>query len=264
MTPEASPLMKVPVLLFHDVSPDAEGNAPDITISPERFREIVAWLAAHGYTGITACDWLNAQNGQGTLPEKPIVITFDDAYANIATHALPVLQSYGFRATVFVVTRLIGGTSEWDAPMWRSLPLMDADQIRTWAASRMEFGSHSHNHYNLAMLTESELAREVAKSQDELASIVGAPIVSFAYPYGANNETVRQAVSQRYSLGFTVRKGVVTPGADPMLCCRIEVTPDYSPARLGLYLRLVSSPKLLRSLRLMRPLLPPKFRTASR
>ena len=111
-------MIKVPVLLFHDVSPDAEGNAPDITISPERFREIIAWLAARGYTGITARDWLNAQKGQGTLPEKPVVITFDDAYANIANTPFRYSILRVPRHSV-VVTRLVGGTNEWDTPKWR-------------------------------------------------------------------------------------------------------------------------------------------------
>ncbi|MGA2992556.1 MAG: polysaccharide deacetylase family protein [Candidatus Korobacteraceae bacterium] len=256
--------MKVPVLLFHDVSPDAAGKAPGITIAPERFREIIAWLAAHGYTGISARDWLNAQNRKGTLPEKPIVITFDDAYASITDYALPILQSHGFRATVFVVSGLIGGASEWDAHTWRPLPLMDAEQIRAWAASGIEFGSHSRNHCDLTTLTESDLLRETATSQDELASIVGSPIMSFAYPYGSHNKAIRQIVSQKYSLAFTVVKGVVTPDIDPMLCCRIEVLPNYSPLRVGLYLRLASSARLLRSIRLVRPLLLPRFRTVQR
>ena len=156
---------RVPALLFHDVSPESAGNAPGITVSPKQFHELISCLAARGYTGISAREWLHSRNGSGVLPAKPIVITFDDAYANIAEHALPILQSQGFRATVFAVTSLIGRSNEWDTPKFRSLPLMDAEQIRAWAAAGMEFGSHSCTHPDLTKLTDSELRQEIVRSR---------------------------------------------------------------------------------------------------
>ncbi len=256
---------RIPALLFHDVSPESAGKAPGITVSPGQFRELIGWLAARGYTGISAREWLQALNGTGVLPAKPIVITFDDAYANIAEHALPVLQSQGFRATVFVVTSLIGQTNEWDTPKWRSLPLMDVGQIRAWAASGMEFGSHSCTHPDLTRLTDSELRREIVRSRDELASVIGAPVVSFAYPFGRHNERVRQIVSQTYNLAFSTERGLVTPNTNPMLCCRTEVFPRYSPGRVGLYLRFASAAGLYDRLkRSLRPFLFPQPQTARR
>ena len=251
--------MKVPVLLFHDVSEDVLGKAPNITISPKRFRDLISRIAASGYTAISARDWLNAQNGRRALPKKPVVITFDDAYASIAEHALPVLKSYGFSATVFVVTGLIGRTNEWDAPPWRSLPLMNAGQLRFWAASGIDFGSHSSKHHDLTKLSDSELAHDISSSRDELARIVGDPIVSFAYPWGRHNETIRRVVSQTFPLAFSIQEGVVTPNTDPMLCCRVEVGPNYSPLRVSLWLRFASSlGSLLRLWRSLRPVIAPQ------
>jgi peptidoglycan/xylan/chitin deacetylase (PgdA/CDA1 family) len=247
--------MKIPVLLFHDVSPEAAGKAPNITITPERFREIVAWLADHGYTGVSARDCLQGESRREAISGKPVVITFDDAYASIAEHALPVLKSYGFRATVFVVTSLIGRTNEWDTPKWRALPLMDADQIRAWAACGIEFGSHSCRHYDLTTLGESELRREIAPSHDELANVTGEPVVSFAYPFGEHNRTVRRVVAQTFPLAFTTYKGVVTPNTDPMLCARIEIMPNHTARRVGLYLQFAEAAGLWgRMLRSARPL----------
>ena len=256
---------RIPALLFHDVSAESAGKAPGITVSPEQFRELIGWLGARGYTGITAREWLQALNGTGKLPAKPIVITFDDAYANIAEHALPVLQSQGFRATVFVVTSLIGRTNEWDTPKFRSLPLMDARQIRAWAASGMEFGSHSCTHPDLTSLNEAELQREITLSRDELASVIAAPVVSFAYPFGRHDERVRRIVSQTYNLAFSIERGLVTPDGDPMRCCRTEIFPRYSPGRVGLYLRFASAAGLYDRLkRSLRPLLFPQPQTARR
>lgn len=258
----ATSLMKVPALLFHDVSQDVVGKVPYITLSPERFRGIISWLAASGYTGISARDWLNALNGTRVLPKKTVVITFDDAYASIAEHALPVLKSYGFSATVFVVTGLVGRTNEWDTPKWRSLALMDAEQLRFWAASGVEFGSHSCQHHDLTKLTDVELAHDISSSRDELARLVGDPIVSFAYPYGLHNETVRRIVSQTFRLAFSIQEGVLTPHTDPMLCCRVEIGPSYSLLRVSLSLRFASFLGLLARLRCsLRPVMAPQLRT---
>jgi len=256
--------MKVPALLFHNVSPDPRGSAPGITISPDQFRELIAWLARSGYTGISARDWLNAQNGKAVLPRKPVVVTFDDGYASIAEYALPVLRSHGFHATVFVVTGLIGRTNEWDTPRWRTLKLMDADELRFWATCGVEFGSHSVKHHDLTKLTLSELTHDIPSSCDELAGIVGGQIVSFAYPYGRHNETVRRVVSKSFPLAFVAHKGTVESKTDPMLCCRIGVLPNYSPERVGLYLRFASSVGFFaRWLRPVRRVVFPKIKAAA-
>jgi peptidoglycan/xylan/chitin deacetylase (PgdA/CDA1 family) len=248
-------LMRVPVLLFHDVSTETAGKYPGITISPARFRELMARLATRGYSGISARDWLYARDtGQG-LPNKPVLITFDDAYRSIAEHALPILAAYGFRATVFVVTDLIGRSNEWDRPRWRGLPLMDLQQIRAWSTRGMEFGSHGTRHHDLTALAAEELLHEIQSSQHQLASVVGAPIVSFAYPFGRYNGAVQRVVAETYRLAFTIEQGTLNLKTSPMRCCRTEVMPNYTPLRVELYLRFASVVgvwgRLSRSLRLL-------------
>lgn len=201
----------------------------------------MAWLAAAGYTGVSARDWWTAKNAGGVFPPKPVIITFDDGYESITQYALPVVKYYGFSATVFVVTSLIGHTNEWDRPKWRSLSLMDAEQVRSWSADGIEIGSHSSQHQDLTKMTTSELKREMSFSHDQLADIIGKRVVSFAYPYGRHNRTVRRMASQIFPLAFSVQKGVITPRTDPMRCCRTEVMPSFSPQRMGLYLRFPSS-----------------------
>ncbi len=155
--------MSISALLFHDVSPDLEGKPPSNTLSPDRFQQLMRRLAKAGYTGISARDWWNAHHGGPALPRKPVVITFDDGYSSITDHALPVLRSLGFRATVFIVTSCIGGNNEWDCA-WGKVPLMDADQIRYWDGFGMEFGSHSAKHRDLTQMEPSELERDIRMS----------------------------------------------------------------------------------------------------
>ncbi|MGA9427849.1 MAG: glycosyltransferase, partial [Terracidiphilus sp.] len=105
---------RCPVLLYHHVGPLREGTYHQLTISAKAFARQIRWLARRGYTGILPSDWLRwLRDGTG-LPRKPIMITFDDGYADIAQYALPILRRYGFGATVFIVTARTGGTNTWD------------------------------------------------------------------------------------------------------------------------------------------------------
>ena len=105
-----------------------------MTVSPAKFEQQIRWLARRGFQGICPRDWLQwLREGKG-LPDKPILLTFDDAYADTAEYALPILKKYGFGAAVFVVTERLGGTNTWDeAEGCGTLHLMTAEQIRYWA-----------------------------------------------------------------------------------------------------------------------------------
>ncbi len=228
--------MDASVLLFHDVSPDLEGKFPGNTLSPDRFQQLMRRLAKAGYTGVSARDWWDAHHGGPALPRKPVVITFDDGYSSITDHALPVLRSLGFRATVFIVTNRIGGINEWDSE-WRKLPLMDADQIRYWAALGIEFGSHSARHRDLTQMTPHELEQDISLSKDELSNLLQTRVTSFAYPWGRQNPTVRRIVGRTFPLAFSTQRGLLRTGADLLQCCRIEVKPHYPLGGVFLYVR---------------------------
>ena len=101
----------LPVLLYHHVGPAQPGTHASLTVSPTRFERHVRWLAWRGYRGICPADWLRWLNEGKGLPDKPVLFTFDDGYADLAEFALPVLRRYGFGAAVFIVTRQLGGTN---------------------------------------------------------------------------------------------------------------------------------------------------------
>jgi peptidoglycan/xylan/chitin deacetylase (PgdA/CDA1 family) len=193
-------------------------------------------LAKAGYTGVSARDWWNAHHGGPALPRKSVVITFDDGYSSITDYALPLLKSLGFRATVFIVTSCIGGNNEWDRA-WRQVPLMDADQIRYWAGFGMEFGSHSAKHRDLTQMTPPELERDISLSKDELCRVLGTDVITFAYPYGRNNPTVRRIVGRTFQLAFAGKRGYLEADGDSLQCSRVEVKPSYPPSGMFLYLR---------------------------
>ena len=237
--------MRLPVLLYHHVGPHRPGTISGLTVSPERFEKHVSWLAKRRYQGICPADWLKWRREGKGLPDKPILFTFDDAYADLVEYAFPTLHRYGFGASVYVVTGQLGGTNAWDeARGYGTLDLMTAEQIREWSAKGIEFGAHSRTHANLPTLSHSELTDEVVGSAKDLESIIGSPVVSFAYPYGFHNQAVDDCVRGAYDLAFIADdwdEGLNDLQSDPHLLRRTMVQTDDSlfalecRARFGRY-----------------------------
>jgi peptidoglycan/xylan/chitin deacetylase (PgdA/CDA1 family) len=220
---------RLPVFLYHHVGPPRPGTIPDLTISSEKFERQVRWLARRGFVGIRPSDWLRwLRDGTG-LPDKPILFTFDDGYADIADYALPILRRHEFSAAVYVVTGQLGGTNTWDeAKGIGTHRLMTAEQIRDWAAQGIEFGAHSRTHADLTKLSAVELAAEVSGSKSDLANVLGSPVVSFAYPYGELSKAVSDCARGEFDLAFTTEKGLNYLRTDPHLLKRIDIGPNDS------------------------------------
>jgi len=240
--------MRLPVLMYHHVGPLKPHTYRELTVSPRRFERQMRWLAGRGYVGIRPAEWVEwLRTGKG-LPDKPVMVTFDDGYGDLAEYALPVLQRYGFGAVVFVVTGLVGGTNTWDEARGSNTHrLLTAEQIRYWATQGIEFGAHSRTHADLTTLSADELAKEVVGSRNELAEILGAPVTSFAYPYGAYNQAVNTCVQGAYSLTF--RADEITAGinylwTDPYGLQRTMVHPQDGVTDLECRLRWGHNPIL--------------------
>ena len=221
--------VRLPVLCYHHVGPERPGTLPTLTVSPERFERHVRWLARRGFHGIRPADWVRWRREGKGLPEKPVLFTFDDGYADLAEHAFPVLRHYGFGAAVYVVTKHLGGTNAWDEARGSGTHrLLTAEQIRQWGAQGIEFGAHGRTHPDLTTLAPAQLEDEVAGSRRDLESIVGAKVGSFAYPYGFHNPTVVDCVRRSFDLAFAIDPGL--PGmnylvTDPHLLERTMVQP---------------------------------------
>jgi peptidoglycan/xylan/chitin deacetylase (PgdA/CDA1 family) len=230
--------MHLPALLYHHVGPPIAGSHhPELTVAPEQFRRQVRWLARRGYAGIRASDWLAMRRGARALPSKPVLLTFDDAYADLLEHAFPVLEHHGFSAVVFVITRLVGGKTPWDGGR-----LMSADQIRHWAAKGIEFGGHSRTHPDLSTLNGCQLAEEIQGSAEDLAAILGCPATSFAYPYGTCNHMVRECARRAFEMAVTCEEGLNDLETDPYMVRRTMVRPGDSLIDLAFRVRRGRSP----------------------
>jgi peptidoglycan/xylan/chitin deacetylase (PgdA/CDA1 family) len=217
---------KLPILTYHHVGPAKRGVHPLLTVSPDDFAEQIDWLARHGYSPIRTSDWTRWLAESRPLPKKPVLITFDDGYADIAQYALPTLSHYGFTAVVYIITGLVGKTNEWDQRLgWGELRLMTAQQIKKWAAKGIEIGSHTRDHPDLRSLSQSELEDQVFGSAADLQQILGITPTSFAYPFGHFNQTVRDCVARAYQTSVTVVERLCSDQDDPWQMPRLWTRP---------------------------------------
>jgi peptidoglycan/xylan/chitin deacetylase (PgdA/CDA1 family)/glycosyltransferase involved in cell wall biosynthesis len=234
--------VRVPVLLYHHVGAAVSGAASGLTVTTEQFSAQMRWLKQRGYTGISAGQWLGWLREGAALPPKPVLVTFDDALADLATQAFPVLREHGFRATVFVVTQQIGKSNTWselDAGMQRCL---DSGQLREWASQGIEFGAHSQTHPDLTRLSRAQLEAELRGSRKELEQLLQVPVRAFAYPFGYYNSAVVELVRRYFDLAFTTEEGVNDLGSDPHLLKRTMSLPSDFTVDLAARLRWGWSP----------------------
>lgn len=221
--------MRLPVLLYRYIGGQNAAPHPDFSIDPGRFAVQMRWLADNGYTPISTADWLHWCESAKPLPAKPVLITFDDAYADLVNLAFPVLRDLRFRATVFVPTAYIGESNIWDQVSGTRLTrLMTSASICDWAAKGIEFGAHSRTHPHLETAGASSLQDEVEGSRADLERILQSPVTAFAYPYGTHNSAMEEVVQRNFHLAFTNEEGLNTLGTNPFQLRRIVVQPSYS------------------------------------
>jgi peptidoglycan/xylan/chitin deacetylase (PgdA/CDA1 family) len=215
--------------MYHSVSHHADQRYRSFNISPDQFVEQMQYVAAQGYTPITVTQFAGALTGSGlALPHRPVVLTFDDGFADFYDNALPVLREYGFTATLYIPTAYVGGTSRWLKREGEAArPMLSWDQITEIQAYGIECGAHSHTHLELDVLPESAAHDEIVHSKNILDQHLARPVSSFAYPYGYYTTRMRQMVRVAgYTSACAVRYRTSSTADDPYTLARLMVTPQ--------------------------------------
>lgn len=196
----------VPVLLYHSVGRTISDGYRRWIVSPSDFAEQLDVVTELGHTCLTVSDYVE-RRGAGTLPERPLLITFDDGRADVVEHAVPALAARGLTATVYVVSGYIGGSSAWlDDPVERLQPMMTWRDATDLARAGIEIGAHSHRHRELDVLPPAELRYEVEHSGAMIAARTGQVAASFAYPHGYHSAAViREVVRAGYRSACAVK-----------------------------------------------------------
>jgi peptidoglycan/xylan/chitin deacetylase (PgdA/CDA1 family) len=222
------------VLCYHAVSPTWPAK---VAVTPDALRRQVGGLLARGYRPRTFAELAAAPPERRTL-----VVTFDDAYRSVRTHALPVLRELGVPATVFACTDFTGserpvpmGRPEWEGtPHEHELVPMGWDELRSLADAGWEVGSHTRSHPNLKRLDDARLAAELGGSRAACAEAMGRPCATLAYPYGDHDaRVVAAAGAAGYLAACTTFPGwAATP--PPLEWPRVIVNRHHDGARFRL------------------------------
>ena len=201
----------VPILAYHNVNYSDKPRLNSVT--PENFAKQMAYLHKHGYQVIPFSELVNSIREKKSLPQKSVVITFDDGYEDNYAQAFPVLKQYHFPAIIFIVTDVVGkpGFLTWE-------------QIREMEKSGISFGSHTRLHTYLPSLDKAEQRNQIQVSREILEQQLGHPIEYFAYPSGGFNESIITILKEAgYKAACTTNRGWHQLNDNPYINKRIRI-----------------------------------------
>ena len=216
---------RVPILMYHQVL-DYSGPNESLYLAPHLFQQHLDYFAENNITPITMQQLYEHWYNKAPLPEKPIVLTFDDGYTAMYREVFPRLMAKGFVATFFVFNNFIGHANG-----------LTEDMVREMSAAGMEFGSHTVSHKELTYLSRDSMITEMSLSKAYFESLTGKPINFISYPVGLNNATVREVAQQYYLGAVSTEYGTASTSSNFFRLPRIRIlngeTADSLKSRLS-------------------------------
>jgi len=227
----------IPILMYHEIA-NRHDTASRLAVPPDSFAVHLKHLHEAGFTTLTVSGLASALGADPVrLPARPVVITFDDGFADFHREALPLLRRYGFTATVFVTTGWIADAGPHAAGRGPGRMLC-WNQIREAATAGVEIGAHSHRHPQLDQIALSKLRDELMISKSLLEDGLGVAVPNLAYPFGYSNARVRQVARELgYEHACAVRNVSVGPGEDPLALPRLTICRSTRPATFDCIVR---------------------------
>ena len=203
----------IPVLLYHSIARPGQEPSDRFQVTAAAFAADLAAVVATGRTPLTATDYAACLHGEKHLPERPVLITFDDGFADYAQVALPILERHSLPATLFVTTGWLGRPG-----------MLSGPDVTRLADGITEIGAHSATHPHLDLLASSGLRTEIAQPREALEQLTGRPVTSFAYPHGSHTARTKATVAESgYRTAHAVKNALSHPGDDPLAVARFTV-----------------------------------------
>ncbi len=228
----------VPVLCWHQVreprASDSKNSKYELVISPGNFRAQLDAIKAAGYTSISPAQYQAHVADGAALPDKPVLLTFDDGSDNQALVALPEVLARGMTATLFVMTVVIG-SKDW----------ITGAQITALAGEGITIGSHTWDHHTVDKLhTQADFDTQYVGSRRTLQKLSGQPVTEFCYPGGRWNEAALAPLrAAGYTIGFQLKDTPVSP-VDPLMTLRRQiVVSEWTGQQIVAQLDRLSSPR---------------------
>lgn len=199
----------IPVLMYHKIGDDKDNDA---VIREDLFREQMKFLKDNGYNPLTMDQLYDYVVNGAAVPEKPVVLTFDDGYADTYSIVYPIMKEYGFAATVFINPGDVGTRLTWD-------------QVREMHKNGITISNHGFQHIEMGQLSEAKQIENITKAQEALAKEVGIKDNPwFCYPYGDKNEFTDAATKKAgIKMSMAMKSGWAHTGDNPYNILRVWV-----------------------------------------
>ena len=192
-------------------------------VRPDDFEQQLRWLAERGLA-VSLSDVLLFVAGEKSLKDGSILLTMDDGFGSVATHAAPLMRRYGVPGVAYVTTSLVGLDQRDQGQPDRYLTW---DEIASLPSAGIEVGSHAHTHRSLGKMPLEEAVHEGARSKELLDAHLDRPVTSFAYPFGMRpdetSDTARVLTELGYTSIFIAQHGTLQRGADAARLPRVKV-----------------------------------------
>lgn len=209
--------IKIPVLLYHVVKPNPDPTNP-YQFSLDEFEKHMDYLKENGYRTLTMKQYFNILDGKAAMPEKPILLTFDDNSNDFYPYVFPVLQKYEMKATQFTVSNWVNGS-------WN----MTSSEILTVMEKGVDIQNHSVTHPFLANVSKEEQYKEIHHATVALKELTGKTTFTFAYPYGNyNSDTISILKELGFEGAFKVGGGLSTDQSNRFELPRIMILQNHS------------------------------------
>jgi peptidoglycan/xylan/chitin deacetylase (PgdA/CDA1 family) len=225
---QLGPSLRIPILMYHGVGEQDETSVHAYyrtVTTPHMFTRQMVYLRTNGYSAI-GLEEVERRLERPTCVNRCVVITFDDGYSDFYLHAYPVLEKYGFTATVFLPTSFIGETRL----EFNGKSCLTWSEIRELVKCGVSFGSHTVTHPRLRDVDSRALNEEVVASKRTIEQKLGMIIRSFAYPFAFPQHDIKfkQLLRERlqsagYTNGVCTSIGRVNGNADPFFLRRLPV-----------------------------------------
>ncbi len=214
--------LQVPILMYHRIAVlngDEPAVTTGLTVDPGEFQLQMAWLHDHGYNTISQLELFQALEEGKPLPDKPIMLTFDDGYRGIATIAAPIMTQFGYSGTAYVITDRIAAKKT-AAPTWLTWSQLRILEQRGW-----DIGSHTVSHTEIPHMSPEAAMKTLRQSRFALERHLGHPVQWFCYPAGSVDQKSVDAVHKAgYVLATTTKSGDTLSAQDPLRLERIRVS----------------------------------------
>lgn len=210
------PCTILPTLFYHHIQSQATAKAKgqqSLTVYTDNFDGQMQYLKQHGYNSLSMQDLVNFFNGQGKIPPKSVLITFDDGYIDLYTNVFPILKQYGLKATSFLPTGLVSNP---DYVNWDQVMEMNASGV-------IYFANHTWSHKSVAGSIK-EVSFEISTADTQLNQRGLNTSKVFAYPYGTDSITAENYLrSIGYNLAFTTHSGNILCKAQNLSLPRVRI-----------------------------------------